>query len=896
MNNLTPTEPTFEEIRLGEDSRRERFWKLWGTYLSERQWGTVREDYSDDGDVWNSFSFDQAKSRVFRWGDDGLLGLSDRFGRLCFGLTLWNGKDPILKERLFGLTGPQGNHGEDVKELYYYLDATPTHSYCKALYKYPQSEFPYADLVAENGRRSHLQPEYELVDTGVFDQNRYFDVQVEYAKGSIKDILIRVTISNHGPDQADLVFLPTLWYRNTWAWGAISEECLIEPRISMTGPGMLSAQHEVMGEYEMTFDKGPDGKTPEFLFTDNETNTQVLYGSPSKRRYFKDGIHDAVIHGNSEAVNQAGYGTKVAGRYNLTIPAGGSVVLRMRLMEKGSAEGAPMDDNFNDIFATRIREADEFYAATLKPHLTVEQKNVARQAYAGLLWSKQFYNLVQTEWTNGDSTEPAPPPGHSARNKQWENIFNRDVISMPDVWEYPYYCSWDLAFHTASLSRIDPEYCKDQLILFLREWYTHPNGQMPAYEWNFSDVNPPVHAWAALRLYYSGLMAGKPDHDFLEKVFQKLLINFTWWVNRKDSNGDNLFEGGFLGFDNISVFDRSKPLPTGGTLKQADGSSWMAFYCLTMLRISLELGVQNPVYADMGTKFITHFARIVEAMNEFSGTGLWDEEDGFYYDHLQLDDRSIPIKVRSIVGFIPLFATCYVTPEQRNSNLGYKNRLQWFIKNRPQLAATLLEINNTANNDENAVHLLTVTPRRRLEKILRYMFDEDEFLSPHGIRSVSKFHDQHPYTYTVNGHVYSVDYEPGEGKTGMFGGNSNWRGPVWMPINFMIIKALETYDHFYGESFKVEFPTRSGNWVTLGEGARLLAERVTSIFLPDESGNRPCHGGAEAYAKDPHWKDLVLFNEYFHGETGKGLGASHQTGWTALVAEILAKESLSCLP
>lgn len=896
MSNIPATEPTFEEIRLGEDSRRERFWKLWGTYLSERQWGTVREDYSDDGDVWNSFSFDQAKSRVFRWGDDGLLGLSDRFGRLCFGLTLWNGKDPILKERLFGLTGPQGNHGEDVKELYYYLDATPTHSYCKALYKYPQSEFPYADLVAENGRRSHLQPEYELVDTGIFNQNRYFDVQVEYAKGSIKDIMIRVTISNHGPDQADLVFLPTLWYRNTWAWGQISEECLIEPKISMAGPGMLSAQHDVMGEYEMTFDKGPDGKLPDFLFTDNETNTQLLYGSPSKRRYFKDGIHDAVIHGNSQAVNQAGYGTKAAGRYNLTIPAGGSVVLRMRLTEKGNAEGSPMDDSFNDTFAARIREADEFYAATLNPNLTVEQKNVARQAYAGLLWSKQFYNLVQTEWTNGDSTEPPPPSGHSVRNKQWENIFNRDVISMPDVWEYPYYCSWDLAFHTASLSRIDPEYCKDQLILLLREWYTHPNGQMPAYEWNFSDVNPPVHAWAALRLFYSGLMAGKPDHEFLEKVFQKLLINFTWWVNRKDSNGDNLFEGGFLGFDNISVFDRSKPLPTGGTLKQADGSSWMAFYCLTMLRISLELGVQNPVYADMGTKFITHFARIVEAMNDFSGTGLWDEEDGFYYDHLQLGDQSIPIKVRSIVGFIPLFATCYVTPEQRNSNLGYKNRLQWFIKNRPQLAATLLEINNAANNDENAVHLLTVTPRKRLEKILRYMFDEEEFLSPHGIRSVSKFHDQHPYTYTVNGNVYSVDYEPGEGKTGMFGGNSNWRGPVWMPINFMIIKALETYDHFYGESFKVEFPTRSGNWVTLGEGARLLAERVASIFLPDESGNRPCHGGAEAYAKDPHWKDLVLFNEYFHGETGKGLGASHQTGWTALVAEILAKESLSSLP
>ena len=885
-----PLSPTAEEIRLGEDSRRERFWKLWGTYLSERQWGTVREDYSSDGDVWNSFSFEQARSRVYRWGEDGLLGLSDRFGRLCFGISLWNGKDPILKERLFGLSGPQGNHGEDVKELYYYLDATPTHSYCKGLYKYPQAEFPYADLVAENGRRTHLQPEYELVDTGVFDQNRYFDVQVEYAKGSIKDILIKVTISNRGPDQADLVFLPTLWYRNTWAWGQISEECLVEPKISIARPGTVSAVHAVMGEYEMTFDKGPDGKLPEFLFTNNETNTQRLYGEPLARPYVKDAFHDAVIEGKTDAVNPEQFGTKTAGRYNLTIPAGDSVVLRMRLTAKGAAQGEPLDDSFEDIFAARTEDAEEFYNRKISPSLSAEQKNVTRQAYAGLLWSKQFYNLVQSEWAKGDSTEPAPPPGHSVRNEDWENIFNRDVISMPDTWEYPYYCSWDLAFHTAALGRVDPVYCKDQLILLLREWYTHPNGQMPAYEWNFSDVNPPVHAWAALRLYYQGVLAGVPDNDFLEKVFQKLLINFTWWVNRKDSNGNNLFEGGFLGFDNISVFDRSRPLPTGGVLKQADGSSWMAFYCLTMLRMSLELAVHNPVYADMGTKFITHFARIVEAMNEFGGTGLWDDEDGFYYDHLQLGEQSIPIKVRSIVGFIPMFATSYVTSEQRNMNPGYKNRLQWFIKNRPRLAATLLEINGPASHDPDGLHLLTVTPRKRLEKILGYMFDEDEFLSPHGIRSVSKYHEKHPYTYTVSGQVYSVDYEPGEGKTGMFGGNSNWRGPVWMPINFMIIKSLETYDHFYGDSFKVEFPTRSGNWITLGEAARLLAERVSSIFLPDESGNRSCHGGDARYANDPHWKNLVLFNEYFHGETGKGLGASHQTGWTALVAELLAND------
>lgn len=887
--NPEPSYLTSEEIRLGEDTRRERFWKLWGTYLSERQWGTVREDYSSNGDVWNSFTFDQSRSRVYRWGDDGLLGLSDRFGRLCFALSLWNGKDPILKERLFGLSGPQGNHGEDVKELYYYIDATPTHSYCKGLYKYPQREFPYADLIAENGRRSQLQPEYELLDTGIFSENRYFDVEVEYAKGSIKDILIRVTISNRGKDSADIVFLPTLWYRNTWSWGQIHEECLTEPKISTLKPGMLSATHQVMGDYEMTFEKGPEGILPEFLFTDNETNTMRLYGSISGRKYFKDAFHESVVHNNADALNPDRFGTKAAARYNLTIPPQSSVVLRMRLTEKGATQGEPLDDSYNDIFATRISEADEFYAAKLKSSLSAEEKRIARQAYAGMLWSKQFYNLVQTEWMDGDSTEPPPPAGHASRNAEWGNIFNRDVISMPDTWEYPYYCSWDLAFHTAALSRIDPSYCKDQLILLLREWYTHPNGQIPAYEWNFSDVNPPVHAWAALRIYDAGVFEGNPDPEFLRKVFQKLLINFTWWVNRKDSDGNNLFEGGFLGFDNISVFDRSKSLPTGGKLKQADGSSWMAFYCLTMLRMALELSVLDPVYADMGTKFVTHSARIVEAMNGFGGTGLWNEEDGFYYDHLQLGENSIPIKVRSIVGFIPLLATTYVTAEQRNTNPGYKSRLEWFIKNRPKCATLLLEMNCGVVEDPNGIHLLTVTPRERLERMLRYMFDEEEFLSDYGIRSVSKYHETHPYTYTVNGNTYVVDYEPGEGTTGMFGGNSNWRGPVWIPINYMIITALETYDRFYGDNFKVEFPTHSGNWVTLAEAATLIARRVTSIFLPDSSGNRPCHGGVDLYAKDPNWKNLVLFNEYFHGETGRGLGASHQTGWTALVAEILAK-------
>ena len=885
--------PTTEEIRLGEDARRERFWKLWGTYLSERQWGTVREDYSADGDVWKSFTFDQARSRVYRWGEDGLLGLSDRFGRLCFGLALWNGKDPILKERLFGLSGPQGNHGEDVKELYYYLDATPTHSYAKGLYKYPQAEFPYDKLVQENARRSRDQREYELTDTGVFDQNRYFDVQVEYAKESIKDILIRINITNRGPEEASLVLLPTLWYRNTWAWGKISEECLTEPVISVAAPGLLSASHNVMGEYLMSFGKGPDGKLPGFLFTHNETNCERLYGSPSRKKFTKDAFHDAVIHGREEAVNPAQTGTKAAARYDLTIPSGGSVEIRLRLAEKGQWRDPavdPLGENHSEVFALRLDEADEFLAATINPALDPQQRLVARQSYAGLLWSKQFYNLVQSEWAHGDSTEPAPPAGHAARNADWMHLFNRDILLMPDTWEYPYYCSWDLAFHTAALSRVDPEFCKDQLILLLREWYTHTNGQIPAYEWNFSDVNPPVHAWAALRLYRQQRELGHDDPAFLERVFQKLLLNFNWWVNRKDSDGNNLFEGGFLGFDNISVFDRSKPLPTGGQLKQADGSSWMAFYCMCMLQIALTLSEKNPVYGDMGTKFITHFTRIVTAMNDFCGSGLWNEEDGFYYDLLELPDGGhVPIKVRSIEGFMPLVATSYVTGLQRRKSPGFETRLLWALKNRPKIAGHLLDVNGDIM-DINKDILLTVTPRDRLERMLHYLFDENEFLSPYGIRSVSKFHEKHPYTYTVNGTVYSVDYEPAEGKTGMFGGNSNWRGPVWLPINYMIIQALKTYDHFYGDSLEVEFPSGSGNKVTLGEAARLLSLRVASLFLPDAKGHRPVHGGEERYAADPAWKDLVLFYEYFDGDNGRGCGASHQTGWTALVAELLQKE------
>ena len=880
---------TEESLRLEEDRQRERFWKLWGTYLSERQWGTVREDYSADGNPWTSFPFEEARSRAYRWGEDGLLGLSDRFGRLCFGLALWNGRDRILKDRLFGLSGPQGNHGEDVKDLYYYLDGTPTHSYAKGLYKYPQAAFPYDELVAENARRDRNQPEYELLDTGVFDGDRYFDVQVEYAKESITDILIRITVANRGPEAARIVLLPTLWYRNTWAWGKISEECLIEPEIRFDSPGLLSATHHVMGEYQLAFDLGEDRKLPEVLFTNNETNTERLYNKISPHRFTKDAFDDLVVHGIQEAVNPELKGTKAGVLYDQVIPAGGEMVFRLRLATKDSWQGTPFDDSFNDIFAKRIMEADDFYEEVLHSSLTMPEKKVARQAYAGLLWSKQFYNLVQTEWQRGDPTMPPPPDGHDARNADWRNVFNRDVISMPDTWEYPYYCSWDLAFHTAAFTRVDPNFAKDQLILLLREWYTHPNGQIPAYEWNFSDVNPPVHAWAALRLYREERLKGRTDNDFLEKVFQKLLINFTWWVNRKDTDGNNLFEGGFLGFDNISVFDRSRPLPTGGKLKQADGTSWMAFYCLNMLQMALTLAESDPVYEDMGTKFIAHFTRIVAAMNDFCGEGLWDEQDGFYYDMLELEDRHVPLKIRSIEGFIPLLATCYTTGEQRSRSPGFTSRLLWYVKNRPQLSSYLLEINGDVS-DPLIDHLLTVTPKGRLERILRYLFDEEEFLSPYGIRSVSKYHEKHPYTYTVNGTVYAVNYEPAEGTSAMFGGNSNWRGPVWMPINYMIIQALRTYDHFYGENLKVEFPTRSGNFVTLGEAAELLARRVAGIFLPDEHGARPCHGEEKRYADDPHWKDLVLFYEYFHGCSGKGLGAAHQTGWTALIAEIMAKE------
>lgn len=876
-----------ETQRLITDCQRETFWKLWGPYLSERQWGTVREDYSADGNAWTYFPHDMARLRAYRWGEDGLLGWTDRFCRLCFSPVLWNGRDPILKERLFGLAGPQGNHGEDVKELYYYLDSTPTHSYCKALYKYPQAEFPYKRLVEENARRSRAQEEFELLDTGIFDNKRYFDVFVEYAKNTFEDILIRINIWNRGPEAATIHVLPSLWFRNTWSWGKIQEEVTSRPDIRLLSDGRLLAEHLTLGAYCFASETVHGEAGPEILFTENDTNQLACFGVPNPSPYVKDAFHRYVIHGEKKAVNPAHHGTKAAIHHVMEVPAGGMVTIRCRLCAESSWPSDPFAD-FHTIFEERIREADEFYAQRIGQHLTAEKKNIARQAYAGLFWSKQFYYFVQPEWQKGDPAQPPPPPSRaSIRNADWAHLFSRDVLSMPDKWEYPYFCTWDLAFHTVSYANVDPIFAKEQLSLFLREWYMHPNGQLPAYEWDFSDVNPPVHPWAAWRVYRLPWLRGVRDHDFLESVFQKLLLNFTWWVNRKDPEGNNLFAGGFLGLDNVGVFDRSKPLPTGGTLHQADGTAWMAFYCIHMFSIALELAQRDPVYEDMASKFFEHFVRIAHAINEFGGTGLWNEEDGFYYDQLEVNGETIPLKVRSIVGFIPLFATTLIPKGYVSKLTGFQKRLKWFIEHRPLLTRHVIELNPDA---ADCARLLAIPSKTHLSRILRLMFDENEFLSPYGIRSVSKYHEKNPYIYRVNGNAYSVDYEPGEGRTGMFGGNSNWRGPVWFPVNYLIIESLRTYHRFYGENLKVEFPTGSDDWVTLGEAARRLTERLISIFLPDKNGRRPCHGHAAIYAEDPHWRDLVLFNEYFHADTGRGCGASHQTGWTALVTDLLSLE------
>jgi hypothetical protein len=878
--------PGAEAQRLREDASREKNWKRWGPYLSERQWGTVREDYSEWGDCWDYFPHDHARSRAYRWGEDGLLGITDRECRLCFGLALWNGRDPILKERLFGLTGPQGNHGEDVKELYYYLDATPTHSYLKALYKYPQAEYPYARLVEENARRGKDQPEFELADTGVFDENRYFDVQVEYAKGSPNCLLARITVTNRGPDSAHLHVLPQVWFRNTWSWGREGEGYWPRPRIEHKINGTLIAEHATLGRWKVQVEPLP-GQGVDFVFTENDTNAARLFGGQNQAPYVKDAFHEFVVHGRHDAVNPARHGTKAAAVMKLRLDGGQSRVIRLRIHADDDSQYCPFDREFDWLFEQRIREADQYYASLLPAAASADARRVARQAYAGLLWSKQFYHYNQQHWLEGDPAQPPPPAARAAgRNAEWQNVYNRDVISMPDKWEYPWYAAWDLAFHMIPFARVDAAFAKEQLVLFLREWYMHPNGQIPAYEFAFGDVNPPVHAWACWRVYKIAGKRGARDRVFLSRVFQKLLLNFTWWVNRKDTEGKNLFSGGFLGLDNIGVFDRSRPLPTGGHLEQADGTAWMAFYCATMLSISLELARENAATEDLASKFFEHFIAISDAMNHLGGTGLWDEEDGFYYDRLHVDGREIPLKVRSMVGLLPLIACEILEQDEIDKLPGFSKRLDWFLENRKDLAGQISIMSKLGENGHSH-RLLAIPSRERLVRVLRYMLDEKEFLSPFGLRSVSAVHRDQPYVFDSMGERYDVTYVPGESNTGLFGGNSNWRGPIWFPVNYLIVEALERYHHFYGDTLKVECPVGSGRMMNLKQVADELSRRLSRIFLADDAGRRPCHGGDARYAEDRHFKDLVLFHEYFHGDSGRGVGASHQTGWTALVTEML---------
>jgi len=874
---------TREELRLQEARQRTAHWRRWGPYLAERQWGTVREDYSAGGTAWDSFPHDHARSRAYRWGEDGIAGISDNHGRLCFALALWNGRDPILKERLFGLTGSEGNHGEDVKEYYFYLDSTPTHSYMTFLYKYPQAAFPYRDLVDTNRQRDRHAPEYELIDTGVFDDDRYFDVMVEYAKASPDDLLIRISATNQGPEPAELHLLPTLWFRNTWSWGTSGGE---RPALrAVHGRSTtIEAHHGSLGTRWLHCDGGPD-----LLFTENETNCERLWGVANAGPYVKDGINDYVVNGRTDAVNPKMAGTKAAARYRMVIAPGATTTVRLRLTDvspTGDRSGDPFAE-FERVVARRRDETDEFYAAIIPTQLSADGRNVMRQALAGLLWSKQFYHYDIGRWLDGDPGDPPPAVRRAGRNRDWRHLYNEDVISMPDKWEYPWYAAWDLAFHMIPFALIDPEFAKAQLILFLREWYMHPNGQIPAYEWAFGDVNPPVHAWAALRVYrIERRRCGKGDREFLEKVFHKLLLNFTWWVNRKDAEGKNVFQGGFLGLDNIGVFDRSAALPTGGHLEQSDGTSWMGMYCLNMLAIALELARDDPAYEDVASKFFEHFVYIAHAMHDLGGEGLslWDEQDGFFYDVLHTDGQHARIKVRSLVGLIPLLAVQAIEPEIVDKLPGFKRRMQWFIDNHPELSEHVEEMTQP---NGCVRRLLSIVSREQLPRVLRIMLDEAEFLGPHGIRAVSRCHRDHPYVLRIDGMEHRIDYEPAESSSGLFGGNSNWRGPIWFPVNYLLIEALQKFHHFYGDALKVACPAGAGPMLNLWSVAGEISRRLTRIFLRDEDGRRPVYGGAEKFQRDPHWRDLILFYEYFHGDNGAGIGASHQTGWTGLVAKLL---------
>jgi hypothetical protein len=866
-----------ELVRLAEDERREKNWKRWGPYLSARQWGTVREDYSADGGPWTYFPHDHARSRVYRWGEDGLLGICDRECRLCFAPAFWNGRDPILKERLFGLCGPEGNHGEDVKECYYYLDSTPTHSYMKALYKYPQAEFPYIRLIEENQRRSREQPEFELVDMGIFDEGRYFDIFVEYAKAAPDDLLIRITAVNRGPVRALLVILPMLWFRNTWAWGRHGEGYWPKPNIRRTGATTLLAEHASLGTFRLEAEGCAD-----LLFTDNETNTERLFGVKCPTPYVKDAFHAFVIENRADLINPQSEGTKAAALYRLELDAGASAAVQLRLVVGSS--GLPVDAA--EVFQQRQAEADEFYGLWLRKGYTDEMRRVSRQAFASLLWSKQFYHYAVAPWLDGDPAQPPPPSGREfVRNRDWRHLYNRDVISMPDNWEYPWYAAWDLAFHMIPFSRLDPQFAKEQLVLLLREWYMHPNGQLPAYEFTLGDVNPPVHAWACWRVYKMTGPRGGRDRVFLARVFQKLLINFTWWVNRKDVAGQNIFSGGFLGLDNIGVFDRSKPLPGNLILEQADGTAWMAFYCLTMLSMALELAREQPEYEDVASKFFEHFVAIASAMNTLGGQGLWDEADGFYYDQIRMDRTNFPLRVRSAVGLIPLIAVEVLDASVFARLPGFRKRMEWFLENRGDLCRQISYM-ECGDANGHSHRLLAIPSRERLLRVLGYLLDENEFLSPYGIRSLSKFHQAHPFILRADGSERRVDYQPAESSTPLFGGNSNWRGPVWFPLNYLWVEALERYHHFYGDDLRVECPTGSGRRMNLKEVAGEIITRLARIFLSGEDGRAAWQSNGR-YALDPHWRELVLFHEYFHGDDGGGLGASHQTGWTALVTRCI---------
>jgi hypothetical protein len=855
-------------------------WHRWGPYLAERQWATVREDYSPDGNAWESFPHDHARSRAYRWGEDGLLGWCDDQMRLCFGLALWNGRDPFLKERLFGLTGNEGNHGEDVKEYYYYLDGTPTHSYMRALYKYPQRAFPYAELIAENQLRGRHAPEWELLDTGVFAEGRYFDVEVEYAKVSPTDTCVRITATNRGPDPAPLHLIPTLWFRNTWAWGIDGQR----PELRAVDASVVQARHPTLGEYWLACDDGPC-----LMFTDNDTNHLRLWGSPNSSAYVKDGIHDAIVGGRSDAVNPRRVGTKVGAHHQLLLAPGETRTLRLRL--SAERQSAPFA-SFDDVLVSRQAESDQFYATGFgAENLAEDARQVQRQAFAGLLWTKQVYVWDIGRWLDGDPAGPPPPDGHRhVRNSGWWHFNTVHVLSVPDTWEYPWFAAWDLAFHCVPLALLDPEFAKDQLSIMLREWYMHPNGQLPAYEWAFDDVNPPVHAWAAWRVYQIERRAtGRGDRAFLEGVFHKLLLNFTWWVNRKDPNGLNVFQGGFLGLDNIGVFDRSVQLPGGGHLEQSDGTAWMGMYCLNMLVMALELARENSTYEEIANKFFQHFLYVASAMNNAGGHGfaLWDDDDEFFYDVLHLPDgETRRLRVRSLVGLIPLLAVETIEPDLLELVPRFRARLEWFLENRPQLAGLISRWFEPGRGERR---LLALVRGHRMKALLARMLDPQEFLSDLGIRSISKYHADHPYAVELGGTMHSVGYEPGESRTGLFGGNSNWRGPVWFPINFLLMEALERFHQYYGDDFLIDYPTGSGQRATLRDVAADLSNRLTRLFLTDESGRRPAFGAQNVMQVDPHWRDHLLFYEYFHGDTGAGLGASHQTGWTALVAQLLAQ-------